>query len=56
MNLPQKWMLLPVGHLESQHTDYAIGFRSFDSRLPAGDIANLSSQLPLLSNVFGLCA
>jgi len=56
MNLPHKWILSPAGQLESQHTDHAVGFRSSDSRLPAGNLANLSSQLPLLSNVFGLCA
>jgi hypothetical protein len=56
MNSPHKSMSLPVGQLELQHTDHAVGLRSSDSRLPADNLANLSSQLPLLSNVFGLCA
>jgi hypothetical protein len=36
--------------------DNALCIHFPDSRLPAGNITALSSQLPLLSNLLGLCA
>ena len=36
--------------------DHADDIYASDSRLPAGDITSIASQLPLLSNVFGLRA
>jgi hypothetical protein len=36
--------------------DDAVSIHFLDSRLPAGNIPVLSSQLPLLSNVLGLRA
>jgi hypothetical protein len=35
---------------------HAVDIHCLDSRLSAGNITTLASQLPLLSNLFGLCA
>lgn len=49
-------MPLPNGLQELFRISYAEDLYASDSRLSGGDIATVSSQLPLLSNVFGLRA
>jgi hypothetical protein len=53
-----RWRLMRShgGHRESCRPSYAYDIHVSDSRLPTGNIATLSGQLPLLSNLFGLCA
>ena len=56
-NFQWKSMLSRNGLVESRRlSPYAQGIHASDSRLPTGDITTLSGQLPLLSNLLGLCA
>ena len=55
-NFLWKLMQSRSGLQESVRSSHAEGVHAPDSRLPAGDITTSSGQLPLLSNVFGLCA